>query len=87
MKRFYALAGLLAVAGCQTSSTDVTQDPMLTPVGYGLMTPRDPLPTASASAGPHSAGSTAGAFGYSMFRDTRATRVGDVITVTSERDD
>jgi flagellar L-ring protein precursor FlgH len=87
MKRILAIAGLLTVAGCQTSSSDITKDPALTPVGYGLMTPRDPLPTASASPGPHSAGSTAGGFGYSMFRDARAARVGDVITVTIEMDD
>jgi len=87
MMRLYALAGLLVVGGCQTSSTDVTLDPALTPVGYGLMTPREPLPTASSYAGPTSANSTAGGFGYSMFRDVRAARVGDVITVTIEMDD
>lgn len=87
MKRVVAIAGLLAVAGCQTSSSDVTKDPAMTPVGYGLMTPRDPLPAGSSYPGPRSPGSTAGGLGYSMFRDARAGRVGDVITVTIEMND
>lgn len=81
------VACLVAVAGCQSQSSDVTKDPGLTPVGYGLMAPREPLPAGSANAGPTSAGSTAGGLGYSLFRDTRAARVGDVVTITIAIDD
>lgn len=87
MKRALVLLCLAGLGGCQTQSTDVTKDPALTPVGYGLMTPRDPLPAGSASYGPSSPGSTAGGVGYSLFKDARASRVGDVVTITIEMND
>jgi len=87
MKRAIVTACLLAVGGCQTSSSDVTKDPSLTPVGYGLMAPRDPLPAGSSNTGPRPAGSIAGNLGYSLFKDTRAGRVGDVVTVAIEMND
>jgi len=79
---------LTLLAGCAAKPREIGREPELSPVGSGLMVPRatasviarDELPMAArAHATP---GSTWRERGTDLFRDPRARRVGDIMTVT-----
>lgn len=82
---------LLCVAtlgGCATHPGDIGREPRMTPVGSGLSSSRDPLPVAafpaSSRTGYHSLWDDTKA---DLFRDPRAARVGDILTVKIRIDD
>lgn len=88
MKKLLLAPVLFFVAGCQNAHDNIFTGPELTPVGYGLATtPRAPMPESFAPAQQHSFGSTWGNNGTELFRDIRAYKVGDVVTVTIEIND
>jgi flagellar L-ring protein precursor FlgH len=88
MKKLLAAPLLILLGACQNSHDNLLTGPELTPVGYGLAaTPRAELPAGFAPAQPHSFGSTWGNSGAELFKDIRAYKVGDVVTVTIEFDD
>jgi flagellar L-ring protein precursor FlgH len=88
MRHALAILPLLLAGGCTTMSSDVTRDPMLTPVGSGLTQARTNVPVSEFRAGgPRTPGSTWGAASQDLFRDIRAAKVGDVVTVTIQIDD
>ena len=76
------LAGMSALAGCADKLADVGREPSLTPVGAGLKPNRvnslsdvpPPIPQKRGNSLWTDAGTD-------LFRDPRATRVGDVVTV------
>lgn len=85
MKRLaYLLA--LALAGCQSNANVVT-GPKLTPVGDGLAYARAPLPVGFSEPPRRSPRSLVGENSADLFRDQRARRVGDVVTVVIAIDD
>lgn len=89
MKRLASAAGLaLALAGCQTSHDNLLLGPSLSPVGSGLEAARDPLPVTFRQPPVRSFRSTWDqTHSGSMYRDLRASKVGDVIRVSIALDD
>ncbi|TCT07927.1 flagellar basal body L-ring protein FlgH [Aquabacter spiritensis] len=85
----YALLTLaaLSLGGCQTTYDSLAFGPTLTPVGHGLETPRDALPITFTPPVQRTFRSTWNMNGQSMYRDLRASQVGDVLTVTIAIDD
>ncbi|MDE1568684.1 flagellar basal body L-ring protein FlgH [Aquabacter sp. P-9] len=78
----------LALAGCQTSYDSLAFGPALTPVGNGLDTTRQPVPVAFQKPEQKTFRSTYDlANSQSMYRDLRASKVGDVIRVSIAIDD
>ncbi len=78
----------LVLAGCQTNHDNLLLGPSLSPVGSGLDTRRDPVPTTFQQPPVRSFRSTwdqnrSG----SMYRDLRAAKVGDVLRVSIALDD
>jgi flagellar L-ring protein FlgH len=83
-----ALGLAIALAGCQTTYDSLAFGPALTPVGTGLDTTRQPVPMAFRQPAQRSFRSTWDqANGQSMYRDLRASKVGDVIRVAIAIDD
>ena len=79
---------LLLLGACQNSHDNIFTGPEMTPVGYGLATtPRAELPSSFAPAQPRTFGSTWGNSGAELFKDIRAYKVGDVVTVSIDLDD
>lgn len=77
-----------ALAGCQTSHDNLLFGPTLSPVGSGLDSRRDPVPVTFQQPPVRSFRSTWDQNGSgSMYRDLRATKVGDVIRVSISLDD
>jgi len=72
---------LLALCGCQTQPDSLLFGPGLTPVGHGLAATPAPLP--ATLSGPQARAPHAywDDDSRSLFRDIRANRVGDVVTV------
>ena len=88
MKKLLVAPLLLLAGACQNSHDNIFTGPEMTPVGYGLATtPRAELPASFAPAQPRSFGSTWGTSGAELFKDIRAYKVGDVVTVTIDIDD
>ncbi|MBB5751019.1 flagellar basal body L-ring protein FlgH [Prosthecomicrobium pneumaticum] len=81
------LAGL-ALAGCQTNQFDnLATGPSLSPVGYGVSSPAAPIPVAFPPEPRRSFASTWDQSSQSLYRSIRASRVGDVLTVSIAIDD
>jgi flagellar L-ring protein precursor FlgH len=76
----FAIAGLLslALAGC---AADIGREPYMTPVGAGLATNADPAIVAFTPPVPHSAQSLFVESGATIYRQQRAAKIGDVVTV------
>lgn len=86
----YALMMLaaLTVGGCQTDKYDsLAFGPTLSPVGHGLETQRAPLPVTFSPPVQKTFRSTWNMNGQSIYRDVRATQVGDGLTVIISIDD
>jgi len=84
------LAGAMALtlAGCKSTYDNLATGPTLTPVGYGLDTARDPLPMTFQQPAKTTFRSTWDLNrSQSMYRDLRASKVGDVIRVAIALDD
>jgi len=76
-----AIAGLVLLGGCADKIADFAREPKLTPVGSGLHPNRTPIliqPEVVSRPKDNSFWQDASA---DLFRDPRATRVGDVVTV------
>lgn len=88
MKKLLVAPLLLLAGACQNSHDNIFTGPELTPVGYGLAaTPRADLPDSFAPIQARSFGSTWGSNGAELFKDVRAYKVGDTVTVTIDLDD
>jgi flagellar L-ring protein precursor FlgH len=89
MKHF-ALPFLLAAlaGGCAADLSEVGREPRMTPVGSGLAN-KDTLPTAMFSSASRASGPQALWDGNrpDLFRDPRASRIGDVVTVAISMND
>jgi flagellar L-ring protein precursor FlgH len=76
------LISLLAVSGCSVAPQDIAREPHLTPIGSGLQTSKIPnVQRVSVQQMQPRANSTWVDSGADLFRDARAVRVGDVVTV------
>ena len=81
MKQFAIVALMVAVAGCSRLK-EVGQEPELTPIGSGLYTPVQAFPGSTKVRYPRNA--TVSLWDDSrgeLFRDPRASKTGDIITV------
>ncbi len=76
---------VLGLAGCAVSPQDVGREPHMTPVGSGIAHP-DGEPPPRFLHGP-SLGPEMSLDGLNLYRDLRAMRTGDVVTVTIAIDD
>jgi len=88
MKLNLMLIALLLLGGCSNTFEDLTQPPALQPVGAGLATP--PMVKAASfapQAAPDEVFPKWGGSAADLFRDRRAKRVGDVLTVAISIDD
>ena len=74
------LAAALALAGCATRPQEIAREPVLTPVGAGL-NPNVVPHQRSGYPAPPTAFNSLYQDGSSLFRDTRATKRGDVLTI------
>ena len=74
----------LGVAGCAVDPQDLNQPPHMTPVGSGIA--RDHAPPPFLPTGP-TLGPQMSLDGLNLYRDLRAMRAGDVVTVTISIDD
>lgn len=80
MKKPILILSLLLLAGCARDPAEILYGPKLSPVGSGLRTPAEPIPVSPRTHTPVSYRSTWDD-GTDLFRDPRARRVGDVVTV------
>lgn len=83
MKAIVATACALALGGCMQELSEFNREPHLSQIGAGLTSTRAPLPvgTPAGRASPPSFNSIYSHYSEDLFRDTRAMRVGDVVTV------
>lgn len=74
------VAGLFSIelAGC---ASDIGREPYMTPIGSGLASNADPAITAFTPPVPHSAQSLFVESGATIYRQQRASKVGDIVTV------
>lgn len=90
MKTVPALLLVASVlAGCASDIREVGREPRMTPVGAGLQTSGDTLPSAMFSSSTRATGPQSLWDGNrpDLFRDPRATKVGDVVTVAISMND
>ncbi|MGA2044497.1 MAG: flagellar basal body L-ring protein FlgH [Roseiarcus sp.] len=78
--RAIALAGVLSAGLCGCAA-DIGREPYMTPVGSGLATSADPAIAAYTAPTPHSAQSLFVESGATIYRQQRASKVGDIVTV------
>jgi len=82
MKRAAFLLTLLALAGCGTNIREIGREPALTPVGTGIQTNTVAIPLEPSPAPRYRRGNSIWQDqSADLFRDTRAVKVGDVVTV------
>jgi flagellar L-ring protein precursor FlgH len=91
MKRLtMSLLMLLATAasGCATDPRDINREPALTAVGSGLLADRVPVPSEPTPPPTYKPGNSIWQDGSAdLFRDPRARKIGDVVTVKISIDD
>jgi flagellar L-ring protein FlgH len=75
------LAGLVLLAGCADKVADLNREPHLTPVGSGLNPSRTTMAMQGRAQPPRQDTSFWQDASADLFRDPRAMRVGDVVTV------
>ena len=80
MKLPILILSLLFLAGCSHDPAELLTGPKLSPVGSGLRTQADPIPVTPRMRTPVSYRSTWDD-GTDLYRDPRARRTGDVVTV------
>ncbi|MCA6123788.1 flagellar basal body L-ring protein FlgH [Bradyrhizobium sp. WSM 1704] len=86
MKKPVLILALLMLSGCAQDPSEVLRGPQLSPVGDGLRTPAYPIPVTPRVRTPVSYRSTWDD-GTDLYRDPRARRVGDVVTVVISMQD
>lgn len=80
-KSVMALATLVLLGGCADKIADLSREPHLTPVGSGLNPNRTPMSINAAAQPVRRDNSFWQDAGADLFRDPRAMRTGDVVTV------
>jgi flagellar L-ring protein FlgH len=76
------LAGVLLLAGCGMNPREIGREPYLTPVGAGLKAERVPISSEPAPIPSYRPGNSFWQdTGADLFRDARAMKIGDVVTV------
>ena len=75
------LIAALALGGCGGKFADLNREPAMTPIGSGLNPNRAPMAMETRVAQPRNGASFWQDASADLFRDPRATRVGDVVTV------
>src|SRR6476619_5516297 len=80
MKKPILLLSLVLLGGCSHDPAELLTGPKLSPVGSGLRAPADPIPVTPRVRTPVSYRSTWDD-GTDLYRDPRARRIGDVVTV------
>jgi flagellar L-ring protein precursor FlgH len=80
MKKPILILSLVLLAGCSHDPAEVLNGPQVSPVGSGLRTQVDPIPVTPRVHTPVSYRSTWDD-GTDLYRDPRARRTGDVVTV------
>lgn len=79
---------VLAVAGCKSAAVTIFQPaPQLTPVGDGLVVERVDFPASFSAPERRTFHSLWGSNNNSLFRDLRARKVGDTVTINIRIDD
>jgi flagellar L-ring protein FlgH len=86
MKRPMLILSLVFLTGCAQDPSEIIRGPQLSPVGDGLRTPAYPIPVTPPVRTPMSYRSTWDD-GTDLYRDPRARRVGDVVTVVISMQD
>jgi flagellar L-ring protein precursor FlgH len=86
MKKPMLVLSLMLLGGCAQDPSEVLRGPQLSPVGTGLRTQAYPIPVTSHAHTPVSFRSTWDD-GTDLYRDPRARRVGDVVTVVISMQD
>jgi flagellar L-ring protein precursor FlgH len=86
MKKPMLMLSLVLLAGCSHDPSEVLTGPKMSPVGSGLRTQAEAIPVTPRVHTPVSYRSTWDD-GTDLFRDPRAKRVGDVVTVTISMQD
>lgn len=86
MKKPMLVLSLMLLGGCAQDPSEVLRGPQLSPVGTGLRTQAYPIPVTSHGHTPVSFRSTWDD-GTDLYRDPRARRVGDVVTVVISMQD
>src|SRR5262245_46789889 len=86
MKRPMLILSLVLLGGCAQDASEVLRGPQLSPVGDGLRTPAYPIPVTQPVRTPVSYHSLWDD-GTDLYRDPRARRVGDVVTVVISMQD
>jgi flagellar L-ring protein precursor FlgH len=86
MKKPMLILALLFLSGCAQDPAEILHGPQLSPVGDGLKTPSYPIPVTPRVRTPVSYRSTWDD-GTDLYRDPRARRVGDVVTVVISMQD
>ena len=84
---FIVLPALAALAACQSHSPDAKMKPELSRVGAGLTLERAPLPAAFTEPDVRSTNSLWSQNNQGLFRDLRAHKVGDIVTVAIDIND
>lgn len=89
MKALVATTCALALGGCMQELSEFNREPQLSQVGAGLTSARAPLPVGTPPAQPVTPAfnSIYSRYSEDLFRDSRAMRVGDVITVKISMND
>jgi len=80
MKKPILILSLVLLAGCSHDPAEILTGPQVSPVGSGLRTQADPIPVTPRVRTPVSYRSTWDD-GTDLYRDPRARRTGDVVTV------
>jgi flagellar L-ring protein precursor FlgH len=81
-----ALTACLALTGCASNLAEVGQAPLMSPIGQGMQADARAIPVERRgrfTPGPHSVWSDR----RDLYRDPRAMRVGDILTVTISMND
>lgn len=83
MKAITLAACAALLGGCMNDASEFNREPILSRVGSGIGTAREPIPVSykSAYSGESSFNSLYSRHTEDLFRDTRAMRIGDVVTV------
>lgn len=80
--RLLVIAVILLLGGCGTNPREIGREPLLTPVGAGLRAERVPISSEPAPVPHYRPGNSFWQDnGADLFRDARAMKIGDVVTV------
>ena len=85
--KILTLAATILLGGCSTDFQDIGVQPHLTPVGSGIDTLRIGPTAATVAPGDETGPLTWEGTGADLFRDPRARRIGDIVTVDIFIDD